>query len=124
MWVSGIAGVAVGGAAVAADVVGTGGGDATGVLTQFGLAGAIGGLLVAFARTAYKRETDRADRLEQQVFALHEATASKVFPVLEEASRSMSDMARASQESTIAIRDLQAQRELERRLREREGGDR
>jgi len=74
-------------------------------------------MLVVFARAAYKRETDRADRLETEVFRLHTVIQDRHIPALESA-------ARALQETTIALRDLQSQREIERALREREAGGR
>lgn len=69
----------------AADV----GADPVGLLAQYGVLGVSTALLVVFARTSYKREVDRADRLEAEVKRLNDAIADKAIPALMAATRSI-----------------------------------
>jgi len=101
----------------AAEVVGTTP-DLTSALAQYGVLGIAAALLVVFARAAYKREIDRADRLEKTVFELHQSMADRYIPALQEASGALTESTRVNQEVVLALRDLQAHRDFERRLRE------
>jgi hypothetical protein len=82
-------------------------------LTQYGVLGVFAILLIIFARTAYKREVDRADRLEAEVNRLNALLADKAIPGLTLATQVM-------EESAALMRDLQRERELAR-LRREEG---
>lgn len=94
-----------------------GGMDALDLFTQYGVLGIAAAVLGVFARAAYKRETDRSDRLESEVSRLHTVIQERHIPALEAA-------ARANQEATLALRDIQQERDMERTLRERERRDR
>lgn len=78
-------------------------GPGVGVLAQYGVLGIFAALLVLFARTAYKRETDRADRLEADVRRLNDTIQDKVIPALMSATK-------AAEESASLISDLQRER--------------
>lgn len=79
----------------AAEGAGTGGvnTDVVSVFLQYGALGALALVLLLFARGAYKRETERADRAEARLDELHRDMRDKVVPVLTEATRSMADVA-------------------------------
>ncbi len=77
------------------------------VLTQYGVLGIFAILLIIFARTAYKRETDRADRLEAEVTRLNTLIAEQAIPGLTLATQALD-------ESTQLIKDLHRERELDR----------
>lgn len=105
-------------AATTESTTGGGGIDAVDLLTQYGVLGIAAGVLLAFARAAYKRETDRSDRLETEVFRLHQVIQERHIPALESAGRALQD-------ATLAMRELQQDRDVERAMRERaERGDR
>lgn len=87
------------------------------ILYQYGAIGVVAALLTVFARASYKRETDRSDRLEGEVFRLHQVIQERHIPALESA-------AHALQEATFALREIQQDRDLERALRDRDRGER
>lgn len=60
-------------------------GSAIEVLAQAGVLGALVVLLGAFAYTAYRREVQRADRLEAENGRLRDGIESKVVPLVERA---------------------------------------
>lgn len=92
--------------------------DALGLLAQYGVLGIAAALLVVFARASYKRETDRSDRLEAEVFRLHAVIQERHIPALEAGTRAL-------QEASVTLREIQQEREVDRVLRERrEGGER
>ena len=74
------------------------------ILAQYGVLGIFAILLVAFARTSYKRETDRSDRLEAEVSRLNEVIAEKCIPALVTATAAL-------EESAELLRDIQRERE-------------
>lgn len=97
---------------VAADPGATG----LGLLAQYGVLGLFAALLVVFARTAikrdadrsetaYKREVERADRLEAEVTRLNTSIQEKAIPALLAA-------ATAINECTELLRDQQRDRRL------------
>ena len=91
------------------------------VWAQYGVLGIITGILILFARGAYQRERDRADRLEEDNKRLNELIADRVIPALLSA-------ARAAEESADMLRTLQRERELhtiaeQQRRRPARGGD-
>lgn len=94
---------------------GGGGVDTVDLLTQYGVLGIAAGLLVVFARAAYRRETDRSDRLETEVFRLHQVIQDRHIPALESA-------AHALEEATLTLQEIQRQRDLDRAIRERGQG--
>jgi hypothetical protein len=79
-----------------------GGGDMSGlaVLGQYGVLGAVTFVLIVYARTTTKRETDRSDRLEAEVFRLNQMIAEQVVPALVSATSAM-------QASQQLVADLQ-----------------
>lgn len=83
------------------------------VFAQYGVLGAFAVLLVLFARTAYKRETDRSDRLESENTRLNQSIQEKVIPALVEATTALEQAAQL-------IHDME--RDLGRRRGERDGG--
>lgn len=85
------------------------------VFAQYGVLGVFALMLVVFARTAYKRETDRSDRLEQEVLRLNAAIQERFIPTLLSATS-------AVEESTALLRDLQREREWDQTRRRRADG--
>ena len=86
------------------------------VLGQYGILGVFSVLLIVFARTSYKRETDRSDRLEAEVLRLNTLLQEKAIPALASATNAL-------EESQALVRDLQQERyrtELALRQRIRE----
>lgn len=86
--------------------------DATGAVdlslfAQYGAVGVIATLGVWFARGAYRREVDRADRLEAEKGKLADAIIDRVLPVLNAATR-------ACEESAEVLNGIQRERERER----------
>lgn len=77
---------------------------------QYGALGAFCLILVWFAKTAYKREIERSDRLEDEVKRLNSLIQDKQVPALEAATRAVEDAkefmeeerARISREADIA----------------------
>lgn len=61
------------------------------VLGQYGAVGLMALLGLLFARTAYKRETDRGDRLEAEVLRLNTFIQDKAVPALVVATEAVSD---------------------------------
>lgn len=74
-------------------------------LTQYGVLGVLAAILIVFARLAYKRETDRADRLEAELNRLNTSIQEKAIPALLAA-------ATAIEECTELLRDQQRDRRL------------
>jgi hypothetical protein len=66
---------------------------------QFGLVGVVAFGGIVFARGAYKRETDRSDRLEGELRELHKAIAEQHIPALQSS-------ARATEAATELVRDM------------------
>jgi hypothetical protein len=87
-----------------------GGGTDLSALTQYGVLGVFAILLIFFAQTAYKREVNRADRLENEVNRLNALIADKAIPGLTLATQTM-------EESTKLMQTLQRERELDRARR-------
>lgn len=56
--------------------------DPTSVLLQYGVVGAVAVVLTAFAWVAYRRERDRADRLEQQLQLVNDKITDRFAEVL------------------------------------------
>lgn len=75
------------------------------VLGQYGVLGVFAAMLVVFARVSYKRETDRADRLEQDNKRLNETIQDRVIPALLSATR-------AVEESGELLNAMQREREV------------
>ncbi len=86
------------------------------VFAQYGVLGIITLILILFARGAYQRERDRADRIEQENQRLHELIIDRVIPALSSATR-------AAEESAELLAAMQRERELVQLLQRRiEGG--
>ncbi len=86
------------------------------VFAQYGVLGIITLILIFFARGAYQRERDRADRIEQENQRLHELIIDRVIPALSSATR-------AAEESAELLAAMQRERELVQLLQRRiEGG--
>lgn len=77
-----------------------------GALAQYGVLGLGAGALAVFARIAYRRETERADRLEAEVVRLNNLIIDRAVPALTAA-------AQAAEEATLLLRELQRDRERE-----------
>lgn len=86
-------------------------------LAQYGSLGALASALVAgqllVLRYVLAPERDRANRLESEVARLNETIQEKSIPALVEAARVVA-------ESQVLMRDIQRERELDRRDREME----
>lgn len=76
-----------------------------GMLIQYGVLGIAAGALSVFARISYRRETERADRLEAEVVRLNNLIIDRVIPALTSA-------AQAAEDATSLLRDMQREREL------------
>jgi hypothetical protein len=83
-----------------------GGGD-MGVLAQYGVLGVFALLLILFAKISYKRETERADRLEAEVVRLNNLIIDRVIPALASATSVVED-------ATELLRSMQREREFSR----------
>lgn len=83
----------------------SGGAGDMGVLAQYGVLGIFAILLILFAKTSYKRETDRADRLEQEVLRLNNLIIERVIPALTSATNAVED-------ATELLRSVQREREI------------
>jgi hypothetical protein len=86
------------------------------LLAQYGVLGVFALLLILFAKTSYKRETDRSDRLEAEVLRLNNLIQEKAIPALASATRAL-------EESQNLLHDLQRERDrddsdLRRRITE------
>lgn len=75
------------------------------VLGQYGVLGVFTAGLIWFAKGAYQRERDRADRLEDENRKLNLTIQDRVIPVLMSATR-------AAEESANLLNALQREREL------------
>lgn len=92
-----------------------------GMLIQYGVLGIAAGALSVFARIAYRRETERADRLEAEVVRLNSLIIERAIPALTSA-------AQAAEDATSLLRDMQREREINMirdsaRRQSRPGGD-
>jgi len=76
-----------------------------GMLIQYGVLGIAAGALSVFARVAYRRETERADRLEAEVIRLNSLIIERAIPALTSA-------AQAAEDATSLLRDMQREREI------------
>lgn len=85
---------------------GAGGAD-LGLLAQYGVLGVFAVLLIVFAKTSYRRETERADRLEQEVVRLNNLIIDRVIPALGSANTVVED-------ATELLRSMQREREHDR----------
>lgn len=86
-----------------------------GTLANYGALGIFAGLLMVFARGAYKREAERADASNAALIKLYDLTLERFGPAFESAVR-------AIESSTALLGEVRAERELERReaaIRER-----
>lgn len=75
---------------------------------QYGVLGIITLILIWFAKGAHQRERDRADQLQADNKALNQLIIDRVIPAL-------TSSAAAIEQSTELIRDIQRERENERR---------
>lgn len=60
-------------------------------LFQYGVLGFFSAVLLFFAKTSYKRETERSDRLEDEVKRLNQLIADKQIPALEAATKAVEE---------------------------------
>jgi hypothetical protein len=82
---SAVTGLGVGGALAAGEEVNVG------TLAQYGVLGIFAAILVVFAKTAYRRETDRADRLETEVQRLNALIQDRVIGVITSATNAVEE---------------------------------
>lgn len=87
---------------------GTGPDADLGILAQYGVLGVFAVVLLLFARISYRRETERADRLEAEVIRLNNLIIDRAVPALTAA-------AQAAEEATHLMRELQREREMNSR---------
>jgi hypothetical protein len=71
---------------------GSGGVDATSPLLQYGAIGVITVLLIAFARTAYQRETKRADSLDEELRRLNADMRERLVPLMTDVVRVLAEV--------------------------------
>lgn len=65
--------------------------DPTSVFLQYGVVGALCVILGLFAWSAYRRERDRADRLEGQLQQINDKIADRFADILKETRDALSD---------------------------------
>jgi hypothetical protein len=85
-----LASALVGSPAATGAATGTGG-LGLDTLIQTGVTGALAAILLVFARTAYARETARADRLEAKLDELNDAVLERYAGALADATRAVAD---------------------------------
>lgn len=91
VWLPGLAAAgALAGVPLAAATA-AGGGLSLDTLVQTGVTGTLAAALLVFARTAYLRETQRADRLEKELGDLHRTFMDRYATALAEAARAVAD---------------------------------
>jgi hypothetical protein len=73
------------------DAAASGDGLGLDTLVQTGVTGSLAAVLLVFARTAYLRETQRADRLETQLGELNRTVLDRYAGALSEAARAVAD---------------------------------
>lgn len=76
------------------------------VLGQYGVLGIFAVLLILFARVSYKRETDRADRLEAENARLNTWVQEKAIPALLASARANEDSQALLQEMYQGLKDI------------------
>lgn len=81
--------------------------DPVTTIGQYGAAGALAALLLILGRYVYRRETDRADRLEAELREVNRALVDKYVPTLDATSRALLD-------ATQLIIELRAERRVMR----------
>jgi hypothetical protein len=79
------------------------------IFAQYGVLGIFAALLVWFARGAYQRERERADRIEEENRRLNAIIQDRVIPALTSATR-------AAEESGSLLSAIQREREQNRLL--------
>jgi hypothetical protein len=92
-------------------------------LSQYGVLGIFAILMIAFIKTMYKRETDRADRLEQENRDLHEHIRERVVPALISVTATMEDASDLLVEMHAIVRDLRELPPIRRPRRTSTEGD-
>lgn len=83
-----------------------------GIFAQYGLLGIITAGLIVFARTSYKRETDRSDRLEAEVVRLNALIITRNDMIVERVIPGLAAAAQAADAATMMLRDIQREREM------------
>jgi hypothetical protein len=98
-----------------------------GTLAQYGVLGLAAGALAVFARVAYRREVERADRLEAEVVRLN----NLIVAITERTIPALAAAASSAEEANLLVRELQRDRERDLlrgspppRSRARQGDDR
>lgn len=92
-----------------------------GVLSQYGVLGVFAILLIIFAKTSYKRETDNADALKaenrelyQRMQDQHERMQEKVIPALIDVANAMKEASELVVDQAAVIRQLRETDSLRR----------
>jgi hypothetical protein len=83
-----------------------------GYLAQFGMVGLVAGGGIIFARLAYRRETERCDRLEAEVIRLNNVIIERDNLIIERVIPAVTQAAISVDDATRYLRDLQREREL------------
>ncbi len=79
-----------------------------GLFAQYGILGILCAGLIVFARGAYQRERDRADRHEEEIKRLHDTMLDKVVPALTAGTNTI-------EEAIKVLSSLQREREYAQR---------
>ena len=85
---------------------GASGGVDISVLTQYGVLGVFAILLILFARTSYKRETDRSDRLDGELSRLNGWVQDKAIPALLASARANEESQAFATEMYHALKEI------------------
>jgi hypothetical protein len=82
------------------------------VLAQYGLLGFVAAGAIIFGRVSYRREIDRADRMEAEVTRLNGVIIERDNMIIDRAIPALTSAAQAVAEATRLLRELQHLNEL------------
>lgn len=91
VWLSGLSAVSALAGTPLVAATATGDGLSLDTLVQTGVTGTLAAALLVFARTAYLRETQRADRLEKKLDDLNRTVLERYANTLNDAARAVVD---------------------------------
>lgn len=82
-----------------------------GTLAQYGVVGLVAAGGIIFARTSYKRETDRSDRAEAEVARLNKVIIERNDMIVDRVIPALANAASAAEAANQMVRDMQRERE-------------
>lgn len=84
-----------------------------GILAQYGILGLVAGGLFIFSKSSYKRETERADRLEAEVTRLNALIIERDNMVMDRVIPALTSAVQVVEEATRLLRDMQHTQEMD-----------